>query len=86
MSEQHQQEAFDITLHGRTCRVVPIPSREGAYVILDVLSRHVQVELVQHCLAECLTPPNVTNLHAHSTHDEVARVRITNNPMPGTSA
>ena len=84
-SEQHQPESFEIVLHGRACRVVPVPSREGAYVILDALSRHVQVELIQHCLVDCLTPPNVTNLHAHSTDEEVAQVRVTSCPMPGAS-
>jgi hypothetical protein len=81
-----QVESFEIMLHGRSCRVVPIPAREGAYVILNALSRHVQVELIQHCLADCLTPPNVTNLHAHSTDDEIARVRFSSScPLPGTT-
>lgn len=84
-SEQSQHESFEIILHGRACRVVPVPSREGSYVILDALSRHVQVELIQYCLAECLAPPNVTNLHAHSTDDEKARVSISRRSIPGAS-
>ena len=64
--------AFTIRLRNRPCRVVPIPTREGAYVVCDALCRRIQVELIQHCVADCLSPPNLTNLHAHSTEQEKA--------------
>jgi len=62
-----------IVLRGRPCAVVPVPGKAGAYVVMDALCRRMQVELLHHCLADCLAPPNVTNLHAHTSPDEQAK-------------
>ena len=70
--EDDKPDTFTINFRGRTCRVVPIPSREGGYVVCDALCRRISVELIQHCVADCLMPPNLTNLHAHSTEQEQA--------------
>lgn len=56
----------DVSLLGRSCRLLSLVGFEGTYVIPNCLSRRLQVELAQHCLSDCLQPENKTNLHSHT--------------------
>jgi hypothetical protein len=64
-----------INFLGRQCSVRQVKNCDGAVVITDALPRRYLVELVHHCLSHCLQPPNITNLHAHSTDEEKQLVR-----------
>ena len=64
----------DICIDGRTCRLLSFEGYEGSYVIPNALSRRTQVELVEHCLSDCLQPQNKTNLHGHTESSLISLV------------
>ena len=68
----------DIKFDGKMCRLLSFDGFEGSYVITSALSRQLQVELVQHCLSDCLQPENKTNLHGHTESSVISTVRICN--------
>lgn len=68
----------DIKFDGKMSRLLSFDGFEGSYVITSALSRQLQVELVQHCLSDCLQPENKTNLHGHTESAVISSVGICN--------
>lgn len=64
----------DISLHGEKFRLLSFEGFEGSYVIPNCLSRGVQLELINHCLSDCLKPENKTNLHGHTDSSIISSV------------
>lgn len=77
LSKEGYNHVRDIDILGRTCRVLTFDGFEGSYVIPNALSRRVQVELVEHCLSDCLQPENKTNLHGHTESSIISAVKLT---------
>ena len=74
LSNEGYNHVKDISLHGKLFRLLSFNGFEGSYVIPDALSRGVQLELINHCLSDCLKSENKTNLHGHTDSTIISSV------------
>lgn len=74
LSNEGYNHVRDISLQGENFRLLGFDGFQGSYVIPNYLSREEQVELIRHCLSDCLKSENKTNLHGHTENSIISSV------------